>query len=163
MLKKTAILLLVVALLAGGLVGYALFRSSLQVVGKDLQTCPAQQDTALFEKLRSSLERSGLEGTVFRTPTLGDPSNYAYYVYTLRVKNPGLLTAEMVELQLSPLSDDILFYTDTAEVILKPGETRDLKCVLFTEGAPHAVRDFYITYYLWGHPYEVKFTYDDIR
>ena len=66
-------------------------------------------------------------------------------------------------MQISPIAQDVLFYGETEEIVIPPGETRDVWCVLLTEGTPHTVRDIYITYYLWGHPQEVKFTYDDAR
>ena len=80
---------------------------------------------------------------------------------TLRIKKPGLVPAEMLELQIAPIEQDVLFYTDTVEKVIPPGETRDIWCVLLTEGEPYAVRDIYITYYLWGPEHEVKFTYEN--
>ena len=69
----------------------------------------------------------------------------------------------MVELQIAPIESDVLFYCDTKETIIPAGETRDVWCVLLTQGTPHAVRDIYITYYLWGHAQEVRYTYDNGR
>ncbi len=69
----------------------------------------------------------------------------------------------MVEMQVAPIENDVLFYGDTSETIIPPGEEKDVWVVLLTEGTPHSVRDLYVTYYLWGHPQEVKFTYDEAR
>lgn len=159
-MKATAIILIVLVLAAGGCLGYALFNTNLQVTGKGLQTLSAQQRAEEFETLKRAVDQQSLLGTVLRPGELGAAEDYSYYIYTLRLKNPGLVPAEMVEMQIAPISGDVLFYGDTREIIIRPGETRDVWCVLLTQGTPHAVRDIYITYYLWGHAQEVKFTYD---
>lgn len=160
-MKKLAITLIVLVLALGGLIGYGLFNTSLSVIGQGFQKTPASQRSADFETLRQNVEKKSLLGTMLKNETLGDASRYSYYIYTLRIKNPGLVPAEMVELQIAPIEQDVLFYTDTVENVIPPGETRDIWCVLLTEGEPYAVRDIYITYYLWGHEHEVKFTYEN--
>lgn len=160
-MKTAAILLIVLVLAVGGVIGYGLFNSSLQVIGKGLQCFPAKDRAMEFETLRIAVEQKSLIGTVLQSGNLGPASDYSYYMYTLRIQNPGLLDAQMVELQIAPLQQDVLFYGDAGEITIPAGETRDIWCVLLTRGEPHAVRDIYITYYLWGHPQEVKFTYDN--
>lgn len=160
-MRTAAIILAVLVLAVGGALGWALFHTNLQVTGKALQTLPAQERAAEFDALRTAVSRQSLLGTVLKTGEIGPAEEYSYYIYTLRLKNAGLVAAEMVEMQISPIGADVLFYGDTREVIIPPGQEKDVWCVLLTEGRPHAVRDIYVTYYLWGHPQEVKFTYDD--
>lgn len=160
-MKTAAIVLIVLVLAVGGCLGYGLFNTSLQVIGKGLQTLPAQERAEEFAALRTALEQNSLQGTILRPGELGAAADYSYYVYTLRLHNPGLIDAQMVELQIAPLGSDVLFYGETQEVIIPAGGTRDVWCVLLTQGTPHAVRDLYVTYYLWGHAHEVKFTYDN--
>lgn len=160
-MKKAAIFCIVlVAVLAGTMV-YGLFNTSLRVIGKGLQTVPAAERWAEFQQLSDAVRQRSLQGTVVQSEALSAAEDYSYYIYTLRIHNPGLVSAEMVELQIAPISEDVLFYGETGEIVIGPGETRDVRCVLLTRGTPHAVRDIYVTYYLWGHPYEVKFTYDN--
>ena len=154
---------MVLVLAAAGCLGYALFNTNLHVVGKSLEVLPAAQRTAEFDALKSAMQRQSLLGTVLKTGEIGAAEEYTYYNYTLRLENKCLIPAEMVELQISPMDSDVLFYCDTKETIIPAGETRDVWCVLLTKGTPHAVRDIYITYYLWGHPQEVKYTYDNGR
>lgn len=160
-MKAAAIVLIVLVLAVGGCLGYGLFNTTVQVIGKGLQAFPATDRAGEFDALRAAKEQNSLQGTVFQGGSLGPASDYSYYIYTLRLHNPGLVEAQMVELQIAPIAQDVLFYGETGEVTLPPGGTRDVWCVLLTQGAPHAVRDIYVTYYLWGHPYEVKFTYDN--
>ena len=160
-MRTVAIILIVLVLAVGGALGWALFHTNLQVTGKALQTLPAQQRAAEFDALRAAVSRQSLLGTLLKSGEMGPAENYSYYIYTLRLKNNCLVPAEMVEMQISPIQQDVLFYGDTAETVIPPGGEKDVWCVLLTEGTPHAVRDIYVTYYLWGHPQEVKFTYDD--
>ena len=160
-MRTVAIILMVLVLAVGGTLGWALFHTNLQVTGKALQTLPARNRAAEFDTLRTAVARQSLLGTALKTGEIGPAENYSYYIYTLRLKNNCLVPAEMVEMQISPIEADVLFYGDTREIVIPPGGEKDVWCVLVTEGAPHAVRDIYVTYYLWGHPQEVKFTYDD--
>lgn len=159
-MKTAAIILLALVLVAAGCLGYALFNTNLHVVGKSLEVLPASQREAEFDALRTAVQRQSLLGTVLKTGEIGPAADYSYYIYTLRLENKCLIPAEMVELQISPIDSDVLFYCDTQETIIPAGETRDVWCVLLTKGTPHAVRDIYITYYLWGHAQEVKYTFD---
>ncbi len=160
-MRTFAIVMVIVLIAAGLLVGYGLFNTTLQVIGKDLQSFTAAERPAEFEQIRTMVERDALLGTKLKSGHLGNAENYQYRVYTLRVKNPGLVDARMTEIQIAPMGNDVLYYGETGEVIIEAGKTRDIWCVLLTEGNTHDVRDMYITYYLWGNPHEVKFTYDN--
>ena len=162
-MKTAAITLIVLVLIGSGVLGYALMNTSVRVVAKGMRVIPAQTSTVEFERLKLDAQRRSLLGTLLKTGELGEAEDYSFYVYSLRLKNNGLVPAEMVEIQISPIAQDVLFYGDTEEIVIQPGTTRDVWCVLLTQGRPHAVRDIYITYYLWGHAQEVKFTYDDAR
>lgn len=160
-MRTFAIIMMVAVLAAVAVVGYGLFNTTLQVIGKDLQVFSAAEKPIEFEQLRTMVERNALIGTQLKSGELGSAENYQYRVYTLRVKNPGLVDARMTEIQIAPLGSDVLYYGEEGEVVIEAGKTRDIWCVLLTEGQTHNVRDFHITYYLWGNPHEVKFTYDD--
>ena len=162
-MRTAAIILLALVLAVGGVLGWELFHTNLQVTGKALQTLPARDRAPQYDALRTVVARQSLLGTVLKKTEMGPAENYSYYIYTLRLKNNGLVPAEMVEMQVAPIENDVLFYGDTSETVIPPGQEKDVWVVLLTEGTPHSVRDLYITYYLWGHPQEVKFTYDEAR
>ena len=159
-MKTVAIVLLVAVLAAGGIIGYGLFNTSLGIIGKNVQVHPASDLPGEFQALKNAVEQKSLLGTLLSKAPLGSAQEYTYYVYSLTLKNNGLVPAEMVEMQIAPLPQDVLFYGKNEEVIIQPGQTCDLQCVLLTRGDTHPVRDLHVTYYLWGHPHEVKYTYD---
>ena len=154
---------MVLVLAVGGTLCWELFHTNLQVTGKALEILPAAERVPQYDALRTAVSRQSLLGTVLKKTEMGPAENYSYYIYTLRLKNNVLVPAEMVEMQVSPIENDVLFYGDTQETVIPPGGEKDVWCVLLTEGTPHSVRDLYVTYYLWGHPQEVKFTYDEAR
>ena len=162
-MKKLAIFLIVAVLLVAGVILYGLFQARIQVIGKGLQVLSAADLPDWFEKDRTAVERGALIGTQIKSGPLGNARDYEYRIYTMQVKNPGLVDAEMVEVQIAPEGKDVLYWGETGNVVIKAGETRDIWCVLLTEGKSHDVRNIYITYYLWGNPQEVKFTYDNTK
>lgn len=158
-MKKTAIFLILLVMAAGGVIGYGLYRTNLQVTAKGLQKTSAAENPEEFRALREAALGQRLPGTVLKKEIGEDPAGYSLYTYTLRLKNNGLVDAEMVEMQISPASGDVLFYGATDEIIIPAGQTRDVSCVLLTEREPSPVREIYVTYYLWGHAKQIKFTY----
>ena len=160
-MRTVAIVMILLVLAAVAVVGYGLFNTTLQVIAKDLQVFSAAERPAEFEQIRTNVERDALIGTRLKSGALKSAEEYQYRVYTLRVKNNGLVAARMTEMQIAPMLQDVLYYGESGEVVIEPGQTRDIWCVLLTEGNTHNVRDIHITYYLWGNPHEVKFTYDD--
>lgn len=162
-MKKLAIFLILLVMAAAGVLLYGLFNADLKVLSKDLQVYSAGQLPEWFQRDRAAVEQDALLGTRISNEQLGDAADYVYRVYTMRVKNSGLVDAEMVELQIAPEGQDVLYYGENGRVDIKAGETRDITCILLTKGHTHDVRNIYITYYLWGNPQEVKFTYDNTK
>ena len=162
-MKTAAIVLMVLALLVGVCLCYGLYHTQLQVAGKGLEVLPALERLSQFDALKTAVQEQSLQGTVIRNAPLGSAENYTYYIYSLRLKNLGLVPAEMVEMQIGPTDNDILFYGDSQEIVIPPGQSKDVWCVLLTDGTPNALRDIYVTYYLWGHPQEMRYTYDPMR
>ena len=110
--------------------------------------------------LQQSMEHENQEGMVYTDQVPMDASMYNFYVYTLRLKNRCLVPAEMVEVQVVGKDGDVLSYDDENQVNIAPGASRDVWCVLLTQGTPTAVREIVITYYLWGNPQTVRYTYE---
>lgn len=162
-MKTAAIVLMVLVLLTGAVIGYELFHTGLEIVGTNVQTFSAAEREQEFQALRQAAEQNAVQGTLLKSTEWQSSGQYSYHVYTLRLKNPGLLPTEMVEIQVVPIPEDVLFYGEKGEIDLAPGEERNFSVVLLSEGQPHAVREIKITYYIWGHAQEVKFTCEDNR
>ena len=159
-MKTLAIVLVGAVLALGGVLGYALFNTALSVEGHGLEVLRAAERPGEFASLQEKVELGTLEGAVFTDTVPINADEYRFYVYTLRLKNNCLVPAQMVEIQLAPGSQDVLYYDEAAQVDIRPGESRDVWCVLLTKGEPSPVRELTVTYYLWGNAQTVKHTYE---
>ena len=158
-MKYLALFLVLCVVVVGATAGYELLNTRLAVTGQGLQSVAATERETEFASLQGAMSRDSLAGTVFQSGELTDASDYSFQIYTIRLKNNGLLPAEMVEVQLSQLSGDALYYGEGSEIIIAPGATRDVWVSILTTDGTKKARDFYITYYIWGHPQTMKFTY----
>lgn len=162
-MKKLAIFLILLVMIFAGVILYGLFQSNLQVVSKGLEVYFATDVPQLFDQHKTEVENKGFIGTLIRNEPLGYAEDYVYRRYSLRVKNNGLVDAEMVEIQIAPEDEDVLYYGENGKVDIKAGETKEIWCVLLSKKDTPDVRNFFLTYYLWGNPQEVKFTYDNTK
>ena len=159
-MKYAALFLIVCVLVVGCVAGYELMNTQLQVTGQGLSVIAATDRAEEFQVLQTAMSRNSLEGTVFQSGELSAAENYTFKIYTLRLKNNGLLPAEMIEIQLSPDASDILYYEEGEEIDIAAGATRDVWVSLLTQDTTGSTaRDLYLTYYIWGHPISMKFTY----
>ncbi len=159
-MKTFAIIMIVLTLALGGTVVYALLNTSLQVTAQGFQAAPASSRESEFATLRDALEGGYLTGVAYDADAQLDADACQFYMYTLRLKNNGLVPAEMVEMQISPRSGDVLAYGSGEKVDIAPGATQDVRCMLLTRSQGGTVREMTVTYYLWGHAYTVKYTYE---
>jgi hypothetical protein len=165
--KKAALISVVLVLILGGILVYGLVNTHIRVADAKVQVIPCSAYPEEFSRLQADARGNALVGTVFRQDVEGPAEEYCLLVYELKLKNPGFLPMEMVELQISPLADDQLSYTDGSaqgavpQIAVGPGRTAVLRQVLMTKAQdkPRTVRDLYITYYIWGNPFKVKYTF----
>ena len=164
-MRRAAFIALSLALLLSGAVIYQLVNSSLDVKPMAPQVIAGSEQAAEFQRLQDAISNRALIGTAIERSLPGRAEDYSLVVFTLSVSNHGFLPANMVELQVSPATGDMLFYTDGSAQGLPPsidiaaGATRSLRCVLLTKGAPQRpVRELFVTYYIWGNPFKVKVT-----
>lgn len=169
-MKYVAVFMVVLVLLAGALGIYTYANVKLQVAGIELQAYPATQQETDFLGWQAAVDNGAVTGTAFTESIPGTAENYSYFVYTLRLRNKGLLDAEMVEIQPVPVNGDVLSYSTTdmasinANTVIPSGSERDVWTVVITSRQNqenHIVtRSFYITYYVWGIPVTVTAVYN---
>lgn len=166
-MKVVALILAFSVLAAAVLLVYSFINLTLVVEPLKVRVLSALEQQSEFERWATALERRAVQGTVFTDRLENDPEAYCFMIYTVSVRNRGLLAAEMAELQVSPVDGDVLCVSRAASlmqnvnepVIIPARGTHTLQCVLLTRSDAHAVRDLYITYYIWGHPFTVRCTY----
>jgi len=169
-MKYVAVFMVVLVLLAGAVGVYAYLNVKLEVASIEMAAYPATQQAADFQGWQNAVDNGAVSGTAFTGSIPGTADDYSYFVYTLRLRNKGLIDAEMVEVQPVPVNGDVLSYTTTDaaainnNTIVASGGERDVWNVIITSRQNqenHIVtRSFYITYYIWGIPVTVTAVYN---
>ena len=157
---------LAVVLLGGTLLVYGVIGTRLEATVHEPVVLPAAEHIAEFERLQRAVRNRSLIGTTFTQEIQGDASSYNLVIYTVTLSNRGLLPAQMAELIVSPSDQDILCYTDGSaqgeilDIGVPAGGTSSIRCVLLTSAGARqtAVRDLYISYYIWGNPFTIRIT-----
>lgn len=158
-MKKVAILsvvLLIAALIGLGAL-YLTANVTVEAVGVIAVEASTQPD--LFAELKEQQRSGYVTGTSYTSDPIGSAENYQFYTYTVRLKNNCFLTADMVELQVTPMEGDVLQIGATSAKALPARSTGDIQATILTDVNMHAVRELNVTYYMWGAPFTIRTTY----
>lgn len=158
-MKVVAILsvLVLIASLFG--VGYLYLTANVTVEAIGVVAVEASTQPELFAQLKQQVESQQVLGTAYTTQPLGDAESYQFLTYTVRLKNSCFVTADMVEVQVTPMQGDVLQTADTSARALSARSTGDLTATILTDINMHSVRELNITYYMWGIPFSLRTTY----
>ena len=169
-MKYVAIFMVALVLIGLALGIYTYANTGLQVAQITLKAVAAAENESEFAALQNAMDVGALAGTPFTDSLPGSASDYSFFTYTFRLKNPGLIGMEMVEIQPVPVNGDVLCYATAdageanANLTVPAGKERDAWCVLLTTAQnqeSHLVtRSFRITYYVWGMARSVTVTYN---
>lgn len=162
-MRRFAIFLVLLTLVCGAVFGYAHLNTRLELTPGSVQMTPANQLPQEFERWMKALS-AGAQCTVFDPNAAGNANDYGFMVYTLQIKNSGLIKAEMLELQLSPLRGDVLCFSPEASlrmnvntgITLAPGQETTMQLILLTKIDSPTMRDLKLSYYIWGHPFFIE-------
>ncbi|MGN1368587.1 MAG: hypothetical protein ACI4WX_06960 [Aristaeellaceae bacterium] len=151
-----SVLILIVTLVG---VGYMYMSANIFVEAVGVVSTDAPSQIILFEELREQLRLGAVVGTPFvSTQELSDAENYQFYTYTVRLRNECAVAADMVELQVTPMTGDILQIGSFADIKLPAKQTVDASATILTDVNMHPIREVTITYYIWGVPFTMKTT-----
>lgn len=158
-MKYVAIItvIMLIACLIG--VGYLYLTANVTVEALGVVAVEASTQPQLFADLAQQVEGGHVLGTAYTSAPLGDIGNYQFYTYTIRLKNNCFVTADMVEVQVTPMAGDVLQLADQTARALSARSTGDLGATILTDVNMHAVRELNISYYMWGVPFTIRTTY----
>jgi len=138
-------------------VGYLYMTTSMVVIGLDVIAVEAATQPELFSQLKSQVESGSVLGTAYTSQAwLEDASAYQFLTYTVRLQNNTFVTADMVELQVTPMSGDVLQIGDYTPKALQSHATGDIQATILTDATMHATRELNVTYYIWGLPFSLR-------
>ena len=107
-MKTAAILLLVLCLAVLGFVEYLYLNSTIQIVSTDCIATDAMNQTELFTLLQRKIQDESFTGTRFIRDVPDSPDHYVFYTYTVQMENRTMIPAEVIELQVTPMTGDVL-------------------------------------------------------
>ena len=157
-MKKLTVFVLIVSLVLAGVMLWQWTHTELAVVARSVRTVPAGEMKSNYDAVSGAVQNGSLQGIVYHGDALREMDACSFQFFTLTLSNRGLLPAEMTELQLTPFAQDICAYLSRQEVIIPPGESKEVLLTLLTADASPSVRDIIVTYYLWGHLHRQRVT-----
>ena len=151
-MKRFAIVSVVLLLIALLGVGAMYMTSNVTVIAQGVTALEAYRNYDLFTDLSAQVRAGAVVGTSFVAPQeLSSAEDYVFYTYTFRL-------AEMIEVQITPMSGDIL-QIGSDQVLTLPAHTiGDVTATILTSKDMHAIREANITYYIWGIPFTIRTT-----
>ena len=158
-MKYAAIFMVLVLIASLVGVGYLYLTANVTVQAVGVTAVEASAQPALFEELARQVESRQVLGTTYTSAPLGGIENYQFYTYTVRLRNNCFVTADMVEVQVTPMEGDVLQIGDDTARALPARATGDITATILTDVNMHSVRELNITYYMWGVPFNLKTAY----
>ncbi len=157
-MKFLAGLMVLVLLCAIGGVAWLYLEATVTVEATGTAVVEASVQPELFQTLSRQMRNGAVIGTTYRQTALDQPSDYQFTVYTVRLKNNCFLTADMIEVQVSPLQGDVLQIGHDTAFALKPRSTGDIQTTVLSDTGTPTMREVTVTYYMWGLPFTLKTT-----
>ena len=161
-MKLVAVLMVILVVAAAVLGIYTVANARLRVLSVSMDSVSAAERPEEFAALQTAMDQGALMGIPFVDSLPGNSLDYSFFTFTFRLKNTGLVDAEMVEITPVPSNGDVLCYTTMDEsrvnenLTVHAGKERDAWCVVLTsaqnEQLKRAPRSFRVTYYIWGKP-----------
>lgn len=162
-MKPIAILLILLCIAALAGVGYLYVTSNVVIEGYGCIAYETSQRPDIFDALKIGAVSDSFTKTLFIESEIGDPSDYQFYEYTLRLRNNSFLKAEVIEIQVTPMSGDVAQLSASEEKHLSPRSSGDFSTTILTSREMHNIRELTISYYLWGIPFSTRVTYRSDR
>ena len=135
-MKRFAIVSVVLLLIALLGVGAMYMTSNVTVIAQGVTALEAYRDYDLFTDLSAQVRAGAVVGTSFVAPQeLSSAEDYVFYTYTFRLEDNTTLPAEMIEVQITPMSGDIL-QIGSDQVLTLPAHTiGDVTATILTRHA----------------------------
>ena len=157
-MKFVAVILIILVLAAVCAVGYLYLKAELSVRFISCIATDAVSQADYFNTLRSKLASSTFVGTRFSTDEIGTADQYQFLTYTVRLSNHAFLTAEVIEIRITPMKGDVVQVGDEHQHSLPSGQETDLSAMIMTDRGMHSVREATVTCYFWGIPFTTTLT-----
>ena len=126
-MKPVAIILIVLSIAALAGAGYLYLTANVTVTGTGCVATDALDAQDSFDDIKDAVAGETFVGTVFSDVNDCKAEDCQFFTYTLRIKNDSFIAAEAVEIQVTPMSGDILQTGDTVRHDLPARSSADFQ------------------------------------
>ena len=154
-MRVAAWVLLFVTICLGLLIGYSLYAAELRVTRPEARVVPAADMLAQFQALHRAVQERALLGRQFQQGPDDDPSAYVFHIYTVRLRNDGLIPAEWVRLDVEPGPGDVLQAEGESAGHLAALSSGDMQLLVLAQHGATTARRLTLTYFVWGRAYSI--------
>ena len=157
-MKPLAIILVLLVLAALVGVGYLWFSSTVEVTFSSVVATDPTTQADAFTQIRNAVDNETFVGTRYSTAPLTGPEDYLFYTWNIHLENKSFLPIDTIEIQVTPMSGDVLLIGDTANHTLARQDSADLSATILTARSSHSVREAIVSWYVWGLPFSTRVT-----
>lgn len=157
-MKYAALITLSLFLVALTAVGFLFASATVEVTPLGITVTGADTQPALFGTLQDQVANGLVIGTPYTDQVPGNPEDYRFCTYSVRLKNNCFIAADMIELQITPMTGDVLQIADDSPRSLSARRAGDLSATILTTQDSANVREATLSYYFWGLPFTRRLT-----
>ena len=169
-MKPVAIVLTVLAIAALIGMGYLYVSANVTVTGTGCIATDAIDAEDSYNAILDAVAGETFVGTLFSgSGFTGAAEGKAeerkaedcqFFTYSLRIRNNSFIPAEAVEIQVTPMTGDILQVGDNVRHDLPARSSDEFQVTMLTGKNTHNVRELVVTWYMWGLPFSTRVTYN---
>ena len=155
-MRAVAVLTAIIFLAACGGVVYLYKTAELTATDVRMTATPATEDPERFNEISRQIAGGGGLGILFSDEAPENAEDWQFITYTVHLKNATFLTADAVEIQITPMAGDVLQLADETVWTLPARSEGDLKVTLMTSSRMHGIREMTVRWYMNGQPFSLK-------
>jgi len=154
-MRVAAYALLIITICAGLLIAYSLYAAELRVTQAEVRVVPASDMIIQFQSLHRAVRERALLGKQFEEGPEDDPAAYEFHVYTVGLRNRGLIPADWARLDVRP-EPGIVLQSDSESAGQVPAlGSGEIQLVTLARRGSGAARRLSLTYFIWSRSYSI--------
>jgi len=154
-MRVAACALLIITICVGLLIAYSLYAAELKVTQAEVRVVPAGEMITQFQSLHRAVGERALLGKQFEEGPADDPGAYEFHVYTVGLRNNGLIPADWVRMDVRP-EPGIVLQSDSESAGQVPAlRSGEIQLVTLARRGSDAARQLSLTYSIWSRSYSI--------
>lgn len=157
-MKYLALFMVLVTLLVVGYGIHLFLNANVAVLKVEVSSQRTEEAQEMLQADIAAIQSNSFAGRLFHNVI--DPSEEYYYVtYTIHVQNNLHVDIDAIETQVLPKNGDVFQRHNTDFVSIAKHSSGEIRATVLSKKSTLGVREFVITYYVWGVPFVLRHTY----